>query len=335
MSAFAGAEAPARAVAARLGPGRARSILRTLEAERHDDDARRARRAGASYALFGSATAAVNLLALRSAGVYGQEAFVVALLSIAAVANLAWTAAKPGARLRLGRFEHGIALLIALLSVIGNVCMARAAAALGAGLTGILVQTEIFFVAVFARVALGERVSVRFAIGAAIAACGLVILNLPRAGSATIGLAALWPLTAAACFAIMLVLTRGIAHRISLEGVNTFRLVYAAPATLLLPGAIAVIDMPATGWAWAAVAGLSGPFIARLFIMHAVRRIPAGRTKLLQLTSPVFAFGLDFAIFATVPTPIELVCGALILTGVAIPATASWPLRVRRAPPLE
>lgn len=299
--------------------------------EPHDETARRARRAGASYALFGSASAAVNLLALRSAGVYGQEAFVVALLSIAAVANLVWTAAKPGGRLRLGGFEHGVALLIALFSVIGNVCMARAAAALGAGLTGILAQTEIFFVAVFARVFLRERVGLRFGLGAAIAAAGLVLLNVPSAGGGSLGLAALFPLGAAASFAVMLVLTRGVAERISLEGVNTFRLVYSAPATLLLPGAIAVFDMPASGWAWAAVAGLSGPFVARLFIMHAVRRMPAGPTKLLMLTSPVFAFALDFAIFATVPTPLELVSGALVLAGVALPVAASWPRRVRPA----
>jgi DME family drug/metabolite transporter len=279
-----------------------------------------ARRAGASYALAGSAAAAVHLLALRAAGAYGKEALVVALLSVAAVASFAWTAAKPGARLRLDRFEHGIALAIAALSVIGNLCIAGAAATLGAGLTGILVQTEVFFVAVLARVALGERLGARFGLGAAIAVAGLVLLYAPDAETGELGAAALLPIGAALAFSAILVLTRGVVHRIDLEGVNSFRLIYAAPATLLVPGAIAVVDLPAAAWAWAAVAGLAGPFVARLFLMHAVRQLPAGHTKLLQLTSPVFAFGLDFAIFAHTPTTTELACSALILCGVAVPA---------------
>ena len=80
-----------------------------------------------------------------------------------------------------------------------------------------------------------------------------------------------------------------------------------------------------------ASAALFGPFLGRLFIMYSLRALKAAHSALLLLLAPVLAFGIGFVAFGSVPTPRDVLGGAIILLGVALPSIAA--LRGQRSLP--
>lgn len=272
---------------------------------------------GVALALGASMTAAIFVLAYRSSAGAG---FVAAVLALAAVAQIGWLAVTGRARWSWSGREQRIALLVAVFTWIGNACVARAVGALGAGMTAVITQTEIVFVALVAWVALGERVSLRFCAGAALAGAGVAAMG---AGGDTVwdpaGVG--FALASALSFALVLVIARASARHIDVERVNASRLIYAAVVALAMPGAGAqMVALGAREWGAAAVAALAGPVVCRVLQWRAARWLPAARIKVLMLSSALFALTAEALLFGQVPSATELICAAAIVAGVAAAA---------------
>jgi drug/metabolite transporter (DMT)-like permease len=131
----------------------------------------------------------------------------------------------------------------------------------------------------------------------------------------------LWALGAALGFGLMHVVTRRVIARIQPVLVNALRLWLSVAILVLLPGrAGEMAGLPRDAWLLAGTAALFGPFLARIAIMSSVRHIQASHASLITLLTPVFAFPLELIVLGTRPGRLEVIGGAIILAGIAIPA---------------
>lgn len=278
----------------------------------HGDGAR-----GVALALGASLAAAIYVLAFRSAEGVG---FVAAVLSIAAIAQIGWLVATGRGSWSWSWREQRVAALVAVFTWAGNACVAQAVGALGAGMTAVLSQTEIVFVALVAWVALGERVRGRFVAGAAVAAAGVAAISA-GGGAAWDALGVAWALAASLAFALVLVVVRASARRVDVDRVNASRLIYAAGFALMVPGAAGQLGaLEPSQWAAAALAALAGPVVSRVLQWRAARSLPAAYIKLLMLSSALFALIAEALVFGRVPSEAEIACAAAIVAGVALAA---------------
>lgn len=239
-----------------------------------------------------------------------------------------------------------VSAVIAVLAAAGNYAVAAALTSAAPGLVSVVQQTQVVFVAAISAVLLGERITLRFGVGVAVALAGFAVMSLPvgQAAGAAAGAppwGALWALLSAACFGTMHVITRMVIHRIDPVLVNALRLWMAVALIVVLSGGLAgAQELDLATWGLAAGAAFLGPFLARLALMFAVRHISASRSALLVLAGPLFAFGFGFAVLGLAPTLRELLGGALILAGIALPlleraAAAGPPLvAIGDAPPV-
>jgi drug/metabolite transporter (DMT)-like permease len=126
-------------------------------------------------------------------------------------------------------------------------------------------------------------------------------------------------LAAAACFSALAVTTRHFIHRIDPVLVNALRLWIAVALwfpfhTWPGPGV-----MPTRQIVWAVAAAMMGPFASRLCMMFSARDVEARTTTLANLTSPLMTLPLAWLLLADLPLPHQLLGGALMLAGIAIP----------------
>jgi O-acetylserine/cysteine efflux transporter len=211
-----------------------------------------------------------------------------------------------------------VSAVIAVLTAAGNYAVAAALTSAAPGLVSVVQQTQVVFVAAVSAALLGERITLRFGVGVAVALAGFVVMSLPAGGAAGGAAGALWALLSAVCFGTMHVITRVVIHRIDPVLVNALRLWFAV--ALMLPGRLTgALGLDLATWALVAGAAFLGPFLGRLCLMYAVRHISASRSALLILAGPVFAFLFAFLVMDIAPTPRELLGGALILAGIALP----------------
>ncbi|HJL02595.1 MAG TPA: DMT family transporter [Polyangiaceae bacterium LLY-WYZ-15_(1-7)] len=291
-------------------------------------------RRGDLLALTSAIFAAVFLLAFRAANAEApRAAAVLAMLGWSTLFNagVALVRARGGRAGWPRRVTVRAAAVLAVLTILGNVGVAGALEHLDPGLTSTVLQTQIFVVGLGGWLLLGERVGVRFFVGAGFALAGFALLGMDDPREADVSLAGLgFALLASTSFGGMLLYTRKVIRRIDPVTVNVFRLVLAVAAlgAWLIPRG--TLDGLSTElWLATALAAACGPFASRLCLMFAVRHISAARTKLITLLSPVFAFALEIAWLGTFPSARELAGGGLILAGVLLPMLAD---RARRRP---
>lgn len=212
------------------------------------------------------------------------------------------------------------ALLLGVFSALGNEAVARALAHIAPGIAAVLLRTQVVFVALGARLVLGERVTRRFWIGVALALGGMVLLRWSGEAPAVTLWGMGWALVGAACFGAMQVIVRRTIHVIDVTQVNTLRLWLACALLALLPGRVASLTSASpTLWALAAAAALAGPIISRLLLMAALRHIPAATSSLAFFSQPLFAYLLAAPLFGVAPGGVELLGCAVVLGGIALP----------------
>ena len=286
-----------------------------MKAKRGSDSKR-----GALFALLASILAAGFLIPYKAAAIASpRAAVVVAMLLFAAVFNTVTAGASASGRVRPSSVSWRAAVVLALFSVLGNVGVAGTLAVLKAAVASVFVQTQLLMIAVLGWVFLGERVGVRFVVGATLALGGFVIMSGPIGAQPPPLAGVLWALLGAASFAVMQVYTRAVITRIHPVVVNAMRLWMAAGALLLWPGnAQVVLALPTDTVLWCALAAFLGPFLSRLCLMEAVRTLSAARVALIVMVNPVFAAALGFAAFGSIPTALEVGGAALILAGIAV-----------------
>lgn len=282
----------------------------------------RSSRRGAALTALAALAAAVYALAFRASGDVPRESFALAVLLSAATLNAMWVSARegPAALVSLSRREVLAVGAMAVCTAAANVAVALASATLPSAAIAVLFQTEIFFVAIAAYAILGERPGRGVFIGAIVATAGVAVARGSGAEGAWAAAGVAWGLAAAVAFAALLVLARAFARDIRVERVNGARLCVAAPLAALVPGAVAGLsEVGPVEWAAAAVAATAGPVASRLLQMYAVRELPATDVKLGLLSTVLFAYALEAALFARLPAPIEALGATLIATGVALP----------------
>lgn len=227
---------------------------------------------------------------------------------------------RSGARIRLGRIDLGVAAALALLTLLGNTASALAVQDLSPALLNVVLRVEVIFVAVLAWVLLGERVEGRYWLGASIAVLGLAVMqDIGGAGVGGVDPATLWALSAAACFSLMGVVTRRYIHRIDPVGVNSLRLWMAVALWFAFNPLPDLAAIPRAQAGYAMLAGLCGPFFARLLLMLSARHIEARLTALVNLTAPLPTLALGWWWLADWPETMQLLGGAIMILGVALP----------------
>jgi drug/metabolite transporter (DMT)-like permease len=284
-------------------------------------------RRGDALAVASAIFAAVYLIAFRAATAAApRDAAVLAMLACATALNAGFALGlarnKPRAPSRVTVVS---VLVLAVLTILGNIGVAGALAHLDPGMTSTLLQTQVFVVGVGGWLFLGERITGRFVVGAGFALGGFAVLGGHAPAAAAVdptGVA--FALLGSVSFGAMLLFTRKVVTRIDPVGVNVARLALAVAMMAAWLGPTGEIArVPRGAWLMTGVAAACGPFISRLFVMYAVRNINASRAKLLTLLTPVVAFGLEALLFGTVPHRRELAGAGLILAGVLLPILAS------------
>lgn len=300
-----------------------------------DPPSPRALQVGLSHSLAGALCSALYLFPYKQAAAFGApDVLAYGLLIVAAVANTSFGLWQRRTQ-PLGRVDRRTfwvtSAWLSLLTITGNFCGAQAVTRLDPAVTSVLLRTEIVFVGGLAALLLRERLTLWLVSGGGVALGGLLVMRWPLALDGA-GAGALWALGGAASFGLMQVLTRRVIASISPVAVNTCRLWLAVGLMSLVPGmAGAALSKGPEFWGYVAGAALFGPFLGRLFIMYSLRALKAAHSALLLLLAPVLAFGIGFVGFGSVPSPRDLVGGAIILVGVALPSLAA--LRAQRSSP--
>jgi drug/metabolite transporter (DMT)-like permease len=291
-------------------------------------------RTGALLSLTAALLAAAFLIPFKLASERAPSDLVtLAMLASAALFNTATTLGsrlgRSSARATSRRLALAVAAGIAVLTATGNFAVAQALTHSAPGLVSSVQQTQVIFVAAASAVLLGERITLRFGAGVLVALAGFAVMRLPvldqpvagdAAAGGGAGLGVLWAVVSALCFGLMHVITRKVIRRIDPVFVNALRLWLAVGLVVALPGRLAgALALDLRTWALAAAAAFFGPFTSRLCLMFAVRHLPASRVSLIALATPVFAFALGFVVLGIAPTGRELLGGALIVAGIALP----------------
>ena len=184
-------------------------------------------------------------------------------------------------------------------------------------------RAEIIVVALLAWPIIGERIDRRFWLGAALAGCGLWILQAPGEGAETKTVGVAWAGLSVLSFSTMAVLTRKYIQRFDLVAVNSLRLWIAVGLWFLvngMPPPLSEISVDQIGLN--ALAAFCGPFAGRLCMMNAARYLEARISTLVTLMAPPFTLALAFVVLSDLPTPRELLGSAIMLAGIAIPILA-------------
>ena len=277
---------------------------------------------GALLSLGAALGAALFYLPYKQAGTLtDRDVVVMTTMLVAAIFNSGAAFAAGLHNLRFDRIALVSALVLGVLTVVGNLGTAMALGYVDAGVIGSLQQTQILFVPMASFVLLGERVSARFAVGTAIVLFGIAIMRITTSGGAGVHLLGIaWALLSAFCFALMHVITRKVIDRIQVTTVNALRLWFSVVVLLCVPGnAGTLVGLDGEVWALCAAAGFAGPFLSRVAIMNAVRHITASHSSMISLVVPLLAFTLDYAILGAVPTVWQLLGAGVMLVGVSLP----------------
>jgi len=216
-----------------------------------------------------------------------------------------------------------ISIGLAFVTLLGNEASAAAISRISGPLLSVLQRFEVVIVGLLAWLVLAERPSLGFWIGAALASLGVLLTQGGASAPAHVS-GILYALLAAASFAGMAVLTRRFIEDIEPMGVNALRLWLSVLCWVAYHGELpAIWRLPPTLIAYGALAALVGPFLGRLFFMYALRHVEARIAALCVLLAPPGTLALSWAILGDIPTPTEILGGAVILVGVAIPIAES------------
>jgi drug/metabolite transporter (DMT)-like permease len=282
-------------------------------------------RRGILWALGASFGIAGFVVPWKMANALGDQSINTLVLLVAAAGfNTILTAVGRGAIFRVSKFDFGLALVLAVCTLAGNLASAEAIARLSPSVLTVVQRSEVIFVALLAWPIVGERIDGRFIVGALIAGIGLLVLQDPFAATPPSPAGVAWAIASAFFFSSMAVLTRKFIHRIHPISVNGLRLWLSVALWFLfneLPDGSGEVSTAQISYA--ALAGFFGPFIGRLCTMTSAKYIEARLTTLVLLTAPPFALLVSFLVLDDLPSAREIQGGLLMLVGIAVPMS-SW-----------
>jgi probable blue pigment (indigoidine) exporter len=281
------------------------------------------------YASFGAFMAACFVLPWKQATAYGSPSHATLVLLIAAALLNTLASLFPQLRAR-GESERPLgptlwlALVFAVLSLAGNWSSAEAVSRISSALMSVLQRCEVLVVGLLGIPLLAERPSRAFWLGLVLAALGLGLLQGGGGTPAFDPLGVVYGLGGAVAFGAMIVLTRKYVAQVRLVPLNALRLWLGVALWFAIEREVPTAeDLPLPLVLNASLAAFFGPFLSRLGALFSARHVPASTTALASLSAPALTLLLSLLVFGTLPTSRELLGGAILLAGVAIPLAAS------------
>ncbi len=287
----------------------------------------RSRRLGLLWALFSAVGGALMVIPWKLANEIGDPGISVLLLLLTAAigsTGLGLAQRVVGRSLPRGfrRIDLAVAAGLAVFTLAGNHASAIAIQSLSPALLNVIMRFDFVFVAVLGWLLLGERVEGRFWIGAAIAVGGLVVLQGPgdvSDFSSFFDSGTFYGIAAAAFFSCMAILTRRFIHRIETVSVNSMRLWFSVIFWFAYNPLPDIAAIPVEQVGYTTLAAIFGPFLGRLALMNSARHLEARITTLATLSTPVMTLVLAFLVLGDWPLLHQLLGGAIMIGGIAIP----------------
>lgn len=218
-----------------------------------------------------------------------------------------------------------LALLMSTFTLAGNWASSESVHRVSGALLAVLQRCELLVVALLGAAMLGERVHRSFWIGAVVAVTGLFVLhdNDTSHHVAFDPVGVLYGLASAVFFGTMIVLQRRYLHGVYLVPLNALRLWFGVALWFVVYRRIPTQgELTPPLLTYTAAAAFFGPFLSRLGALVSGRHVPASVTVFVGLWTPIFTLVLAWLWLGDFPSQHELLGGAVMLTGIAIPAVA-------------
>ena len=236
------------------------------------------------------------------------------------------------------RRDHLLGWLAGLLFAANLIFWHHAIEAVGAGLSTVLGNVQVVFVALIAWAALGERPENRSLIAVPIVFSGVVLIS-GVIGSSAYGddpqLGVLFGLLNAIMYALFLLILRNLGADVRRPAGPLFDAT-ASAALFAAIGGLAVGDIDfvpgVESQVWLIVLALSSQVLGWLLISTSLPRLPALLTSIVLMLQPVGTMILGILIFSESPSALQLTGVVVVLAGVGFATTAPAQLTSRRRP---
>jgi drug/metabolite transporter (DMT)-like permease len=222
----------------------------------------------------------------------------------------------------MARRDLGIALGLGAIGYSAQTgCYFSALDRLDASLLALLVYTFPAIVTVAAIVLGRERASARTAGSLVLASCGLVLV-LAGAGAGTLDPSGtVLGLTAALIYSAFILTSEGVAERLGPLVLSTLVCSGAAPtltAASALGGDLRLGDLSATGFGWIACIAVVSTVGAISLFFAGLKRVGATTASIVSTAEPLTTVLLAFVVFGESLGTVQLLGGALVLSGVVL-----------------
>jgi len=242
------------------------------------------------------------------------------LLTAAAIFTSLLTAYQQRSFPTFRKFDLSIAAALAACTLLGNLASANAIQLISPAMLTVVQRSEVIFVALLAWPFIGERIDRSFWLGAAVAGCGLLLLQGPLSIGEPRAAGIAWAFVSALCFGSMAVITRKFVHRFDTVSVNALRLWLAVALWFIWNGFPDELwDITTEQVGYATLAAFFGPFMGRLCMMTSAKYIEARITTLATLAAPPLTLALAYVILRDLPDAREIQGGVIMLVGISIP----------------
>lgn len=280
-------------------------------------------------ALLSALCSAAFLIPWKLATRHGDPDLVVLCLLVFAATFSTLTAMFDRSNMELlrGRFRPTLklALLMSTFTLAGNWASAESVHRVSGALLAVLQRCELIVVALLGAAMLGERVRKSFWVGAIVAVTGLVVLqdHDPTAHADFDPAGVFYGLASATFFGSMIVLQRRYLGDVHVMPLNALRLWFGVALWFLVYRRVpAEAELTVPLLTYSAAAAFFGPFLSRLGTLVSARHVAASVTVFVGLWTPIFTLILAWLWLGDFPAQHELIGGAVMLTGIAIPAVA-------------
>jgi drug/metabolite transporter (DMT)-like permease len=262
---------------------------------------------------------------------------VVIRFSMISLIFLAVFAAVPATRPRLTARELPWLGFVGLLGVPGSqLTVVNGQRYLSPPLVSLMVTTSPAWAALISAFVLKERFGKRQLAGFAIALAGTAIVILAGTGKGTeLTVDNPWgaalTLTSPLCWAFYTVLSKPLTERFNPVTVAGVTIIAGTLGMFpLYPHAVAGLgEIPAAGWGWMVYLAVGGTTIPYLIWFRALNQLTASQTAAYMYGIPFAALVWAWLILDSIPTPVALLGGGVVIAGVAL--TQFGAMQQRRA----
>jgi drug/metabolite transporter (DMT)-like permease len=288
-----------------------------LQTPSRSDDHRR----GILWALGSAFGIAAFVVPWKIASAHGEARMnTLLLLTAAAIFTSLLTVYQQRSFPTFRSFDLRIAVALAACTLVGNLASANAIQLISPALLTVVQRSEVIFVALLAWPIIGERIDRSFWLGAAVAACGLLLLQGPLSSGEPRAEGIAWAFISAICFGSMAVITRKFVHRFDTVSVNALRLWLAVVLWFAWNGIPNELrEITSEQVIYVSLAAFFGPFMGRLCMMTSAKYIEARITTLATLAAPPLTLALAYVVLRDLPGAREIQGGIIMLIGISIP----------------